>query len=550
VTWRAGKLNSATVLTLIVIRGERHRGSLVTSDAVTTGNIVVATVPCPLSTLKRIASLLPAHSARPALPPPPYVVAGVGRAGLAAAIALAEVAGRSAVVAWDGLDGQSERVARQKLDCLGIATAGGDGRALLEQSPVPRTLIKSPGLAPSTVLISTALARGLEVVDEAELGWRLDTRPFVAITGTNGKSTTVSLVAAWLGAVGLLPVQAGNTIFGPALCAARRHAGNVVVAELSSFQLEGCPTLFPEAAVLTNLTEEHLYRHGTMAEYGACKRRLFIRNGRGVSAAAIGIDQPFGRFLADELESLGSCVVRFGICREAEVRVIMSRPTEAGSVVCLATSSGEHTLRTRLIGAHNALNLAGAFALAVALGVDVDRAARAIEAVAPLPGRFERVKTDLGFDIVVDFAHNPDGVAQVLDAGRALLTQRRSGGRLIAVVSAIGMFGEAHARAMGAAARLRADHLVLTTQRWVLTEPAGRLVPGLREGAESVTGATLAIEPDRRSAIAAALDFAEPGDLLLILDRGRGNGQLYGPDDVPTPFDDRQVARELAAERS
>jgi UDP-N-acetylmuramoyl-L-alanyl-D-glutamate--2,6-diaminopimelate ligase len=103
---------------------------------------------------------------------------------------------------------------------------------------------------------------------------------------------------------------------------------------------------------------------------------------------------------------------------------------------------------------------------------------------------------------------------------------------------------------MGAAARLRADHLVLTTQRWVLTEPAGRLVPGLREGAESVTGATLAIEPDRRSAIAAALDFAEPGDLLLILDRGRGNGQLYGPDDVPTPFDDRQVARELAAERS
>jgi len=216
----------------------------------------------------------------------------------------------------------------------------------------------------------------------------------------------------------------------------------------------------------------------------------------------------------------------------------------------LATSSGEHTLRTRLVLAHNALNLGGALVLAVALGVDVDGAARAVGAAAPLPGRFEWVKTDLGVDIVVDFAHNPDGVAQVLDAGRELLTQRRSGGRLIAVVSAIGLFGEAHARAIGAAARLRADHLVLTTQRWVPVEPANRLVPGLQEGAESVTGATLAIEPDRRSAIAAALDFAEPGDLLLILDRGNRNGELYGSDDVPASFDDRQVARELAAERS
>jgi len=482
------------------------------------------------------------------VPPAPYVVAGVGRAGSAAAIALAEVAGASAVVAWDGLDRQRERAARQGLARLGIASVGGDGIALLDQSP--RTLIKSPGLAPSTALIRAARARGLEVVDEAELGWRLDPRPFVAITGTNGKSTTVSLVAAWLAAAGFAPVQAGNTTFGPALCAARGRAGNVVVAELSSFQLEGCPALFPEAALLTNLTEEHLYRHGTMAEYGACKRRLFIRDGRGVAAAAVGVDDPFGRSLANELDALGSRVVRFGATWEAEVRVIASRATEAGSEVRLATSSGERMLRTRLVGAHNALNLAGALALAVALGADLDRAARAVAAAAPLPGRFERVETGLGFDIVVDFAHNPDGVARALDAGRELLTARCSGGRLIAVVSTLSLFGERHARAVAAVARVRADHLVLATQRWLPGEPADRVVPGLREGAESVAGAALAIEPDRRSAIAAAFDLAESGDLLMILDRGNRAGELYGPDGVPAPFDDRQVARDLAAGRS
>jgi UDP-N-acetylmuramoylalanine-D-glutamate ligase len=476
------------------------------------------------------------------------VVAGVGRAGLAAAVALADVAGAGAIVAWDGLDREKERAARRDLARLGIASAGGDGIALLERSPAPRSLVKSPGLAPSTPLIRAAIHRGLEVVDEAELGWRIDTRPFVAITGTNGKSTTVSLVAAWLTAAGLAPVTAGNTTFGPALSAARAHAGDVVVAELSSFQLEGCPSLFPDAALLTNLSEDHLYRHGTLAEYGACKRRLFIRDGRCVPAAAVGVDEPFGRSLAEELAAMGARVVRFGSNPVAEVRVIASRPTEAGSEVYIAMPFGERRLRTRLVGAHNAANVAGSLALAYVLGADLDSAAGAVAAAPALPGRFERVESGLGIDVVVDFAHNPDGIARVLDAGRELLALRRLGGRLIAVVSALGLVGDQQAWAMGAAARARADHLILTTQRWLPSEPS-RVVPGLREGAESVTGATLAIEPDRRAAIVAAFDLAKSGDLLMILERGDRAGELYGPDDVPVPFDDRQIARDLTAER-
>ena len=344
-------------------------------------------------------------------------------------------------------------------------------------------------------------------------------------------------------------MQAGNTTFGPALSEARRHAGNVIVAELSSFQLEGCPALLPEAAVLTNLTEDHMSRHGSMAAYGACKRRLFIRDGRAVSAAAVGIDQPFGRELASELDALGSRVVRFGVHRDADVRVVASVATEAGSEVRIATAAGERVLRTPLVGRHNALNLAGALALAAALGGDLDGAARSISAAPPLPGRFERVETGLGFDVVVDFAHNPDGVARVLEAGRELIESRRADARLIVVLSTLTLFGEQHASAMGAAARQRADHLILTTQRWQPGEPADRLAPGLHQGAEGVVGGTLDIEPDRRSAIAAAFDMAASGDLVMILDRGHRASALYGPDNILVPFDDRQVARDLAAQR-
>jgi UDP-N-acetylmuramoylalanine-D-glutamate ligase len=495
--------------------------------------------------------LFESYPSRPAVPPGPYLVAGVGRAGSAAAVALAELAGASSVIAWDGLDRQRERAARAELAQRGIASfSGDDGIGLLDRYPAPRTLVKSPGLPRTQLLIQAALHRGLEVIDEAELGWRLDPRPFVAVTGTNGKSTTVSLVAAVLAAAGLVPVRAGNTTFGPPLSSARAYPGNVVAAELSSFQLEGSPNLFPDAALLTNLTQDHQSRHGTMTVYGACKRLLFVREGRVVPVAAVGVDQPFGDLLANELKALGSRVIGFGSKPAADLRVLSNSATENGrSKVHLRTSAGERVLHTKLFGMHNALNAAGALALAVALEVDFDTAAQAVSAAESLPGRFEPVATRLGFDVIVDFAHNPDGVARALDAGRELLQLRHARGRLIAVVSVLELFGQPHAMAMGAAARMRADHLILTTQRWLPGERGDRVTPGLREGAESVTGASLEIVPDRRSAIATAIECADVGDVLMVLGRGNVAGDLYGRDDRPAPFDDRQVVRQLVAQR-
>src|SRR5947209_14507343 len=125
---------------------------------------------------------------RPDLPPGPYVVAGLGRAGQAAARRLSAVAGAGAVAAWDGTAPPAARAAASELAATGARVAlGGDGIELLD--PPPGCVVKSPGIPPTVPLLRLAAGRGIPVIDELELGWRLDERPLVAVTGTNGKST-------------------------------------------------------------------------------------------------------------------------------------------------------------------------------------------------------------------------------------------------------------------------------------------------------------------------------------------------------------------------
>jgi UDP-N-acetylmuramoyl-L-alanyl-D-glutamate--2,6-diaminopimelate ligase len=473
---------------------------------------------------------------------------------MAAARALSTRSGET-VHAWDGLGRPSEQAAAQTLAGLGISTTRGDGIALLDAPVSPRTLVKSPGLRFDTPLIADAARRNLTVIDEAELGWHLDPRPLIAVTGTNGKSTTTSLVARILQDAGQKPITAGNTRFGIPLSETHHNSGDVVVAELSSFQLEGCSALAPAAAVLTNITHDHRYRHGSHAAYAACKRRAFITaSDRVVPVAAVGVDQPEGRALTEELGERGTVVITFGTSAGAARRVLdVTTDADGDGVVTLTEGATTRTLHTRLNGAHNALNIAAALALADALSIDPDIAATAAEATAPLPGRFERV-TAAGapFDVVVDYAHNPDGIGHALAAGRTLLAARGGAGRLHVVVSALSIVDPDQARAMGAAARAGADHLVLTTQRWRLEDPRDTLTPGLLEGARSAGGdGALMIEIDRRAAIEQALHAATPGDLVLILERGEAAGPLFGPDDTSRPFDDRAEARAaLAAMRS
>jgi UDP-N-acetylmuramoylalanine-D-glutamate ligase len=466
---------------------------------------------------------------------------------MAAVGALTRDGGPGAVHAWDSRNGARQRETAAALGREGVkATHGDDGVALLDGPPAPQSVVKSPGLPPTTPILDAAARRGLAVIDEAELGWRLDSRPLLAVTGTNGKSTTVSLVAAILKADGRSPVSAGNTTFGVPYSTAADHPGDVIVGELSSFQLEGCPALLPDAAVLTNLTHDHLYRHRTVEEYEHCKRRLFIRGGAAVPAAAIGIDQECGRRLARDLRELGSTVVTFGIQPEAQRRVIAVAPKLGGGEVQIAEGTGTRTIRSRLTGTHNALNVAAALALADALGIAPATASTAIEATDALPGRYERLRSAAGYDVIVDYAHNPDGVGQSLDTAREIVTARGRGA-LRVVLSTLSIVGREQAHAVGRAGGGRADHLILTTHRWTLDDPPDRLPDGFLEGAQETCRDTAEVQTDRARAIERALRAARPGDLVVILDRGERDSIVYDNEDRGRRFDDREEVRALLA---
>ena len=484
------------------------------------------------------------HAARPLLPPGPYVVAGVGQAGSSAANALKRR------VPADRLWLHDDAPALNAIEALGLQRLELENGALPSAlKPAPATLVKSPGIRADAPIVKAALAAGLTVIDEAELGWRLDPRPQVAVTGTNGKSTTAMLAVEVLRSAGLEAVVAGNTSFGPPLSGAASEPADVVVAEISSFQLEACPELLPEAAVFTNLTQDHIYRHGTAERYAACKRRLFIRGDRSVGFAAIGVDQEFGRSLADELEAAGARVVRFGAHESSDRRVLTAAEDLRGGMITVTEGDGTRGLATKLAGWHNALNIAGVLALSDALELDPEDTAWAVSSAEPLAGRFERVDAPGEIDVVVDFAHNPDGVAQALRAARAAL-EARGGGSLITVLSSLTFVGSDQGFALGRAARELSDGLVLTTQRWTLSDDFEELAPGILEGAESAAHGTLDVEFDRRDAIAKAIGRAEPGDIVMVLERGSRSGQLFGRDDVSRPFDDREVVRELLTARA
>jgi len=477
------------------------------------------------------------RSPRPELPQGPYLIVGLRRAGLAAARALA---GRGSLHAWDRDHRPDTERARAELAVAGVAvTLGGDGIALLDGI---RTVVKSPGVRPDTPVIKVARRRGIETIDELELGWRLDPSPILAVTGTNGKSTAAALLVAVLAAAGRRPALAGNTFDGPPLSAVPRDGHDCVVAEVSSYQAEAVARFLPDAALFTNLTRDHIHRHGSMAAYGTAKRRVFVDRKRAVPLASINGDDRFGRRLAEDVRARGGTALTYGTCASNDYRIGAVASTLTGATFHIETPAGRADLQTRLPGVHNALNVAAVLALAD--GLDVDRAASlaALAAADPPPGRFEPVPTEHRFDIVVDFAYSPDSVANVLDTARAIAAGRD--GRAIAVLG-VAAGGDRRTRELvGRAARERADVLVLSA--WSLRgEPPVVSLQGVLAGARAASGGRLECVLDRRAAIARGLAHARPGDVVAVLGRGDMPSIAHDRHGGRTRFDDREVVREL-----
>jgi UDP-N-acetylmuramoylalanine--D-glutamate ligase len=272
------------------------------------------------------------------------------------------------------------RSGQAALNVLGDAARGVD-RKHGDDTPVAlegvRCVIKSPGVPQQAPVIAAARERGIPVIGELELAWRLLPNEFVAVTGTNGKTTTVELLGAIHREAGVAAAVAGNVGTPLTSLVGEIDPGAVVICEASSFQLEDTAEFAPEGAVLLNVAPDHLDRHGTLDAYLAAKLQVFARQGNDdVAVAPVGLG----------VEDLGGCARRvcFGPGGELDDR--------AGQLWWDEQPLIAHE-QIRLRGAHNRANAAAAVEIALARGIDPDAVRAALAAFAGVEHRLEEVAT-------------------------------------------------------------------------------------------------------------------------------------------------------------
>jgi UDP-N-acetylmuramoylalanine--D-glutamate ligase len=314
-----------------------------------------------------------------------YLVAGLRRSGIGACEAIARVWPDAEIVAADA--GADLNVSR--LEALGIEVRLG-----AEVVPVDgvTALVKSPGIPGEAPQVAAARAAGVPVWSEVELAARMmPDNPIAGVTGTNGKTTTTQLVGAMMRAGGLEAEVAGNVGRPLTDLAGRVPAAAWIACELSSFQLEDIDTLRCRAAVILNLTPDHLDRHGTMAEYLRCKLRIFENQVPGDTAVLNG----------DVPQLRAAAVTGAG-------RRVLFTASDPGAL------DWEHA---RLRGQHNLENAVAAAAVARAAGVDDGAVNAALRAFDPPPHRLQPVAAAGGVEWVNDSkATNPDAVMKALTA--------------------------------------------------------------------------------------------------------------------------------------
>jgi UDP-N-acetylmuramoylalanine-D-glutamate ligase len=459
-----------------------------------------------------------ASAARPSIPKGPYLVIGLGQAGQAAAGALARLGLAPDVVGFDSRPEAVPKRVRRALAAQGVAITLGEEENLLEDL-APATVVRSPGVPMDSPLLAEAQRRGIVILDELELGWRLSRAPMVAITGTNGKTTTATLVSAVLEAAGLTAPLAGNADIAPPLSAIEADP-DAIVCEVSSFQLEGCPGLLPEVGVFTNLSTDHLGRHGNLRRYAEIKRSLFVKGDSVVPMAVLDAGNEPGARLADEIELAGGRVVRLGGDERAPYRLLEARWDLHRSQLELQTPTGPVSLQTNLPGIYNARNVALVVALADALEIDRSLTREVLASHPGARGRFEhlgRVAGGAGGQLILDFAATPDSVEQFLGALRTGLPPE---GRLHAALGVLGAPEPRQRRAVGRIAAELCDRLVLTSGSFRPNPPL-KAMEEMLAGAHCVAGADLLVVPERKAAIAAAAAGTSSRDVVSVI--GRGN---------------------------
>ena len=455
----------------------------------------------------------------------------------AAEVPGARVVGDASVTVT-GVEFDSRSVAGGTLFCCipGLHADGHDFAAAALAAGAAAVLVERPLDVPGTQVVVASTRAAMGHLAAAFHGHPSRSLTMVGVTGTNGKTTTVSLTASVLrstGArVGVIGTLTGAHTTPEAPDLQRQLARfvtdgcNAVVMEVSShaLALDRVDGTHFDLAVFTNLGRDHLDLHGSVEQYFAAKARLFRPDlaDRGLANA----DDVHGQLLID------AALIPMEGFSLADATDSSVTPTRLA-----------FTWRGRLVAMHlgGDFNVSNSLAAATAcsmLGVPDDAIVRGLAGAEPVPGRFEPVVAGQPFAVIVDYAHTPDGLAEALRSARAAAGDHR----LVAVFGCGGDRDRDKRPEMGAVAAAIADVVVVTSDNPRSEDPLA-IIGAVLDGVPADYRGLVVTESDRRAAIAAAFAQAQAGDVVVIAGKGHERTQTIG--DVVVPFDDRVVAREL-----
>ena len=389
----------------------------------------------------------------------------------------------------------------------------------------------------------------------------------VGVTGTNGKTTVTHLAKSLLEAQGLQVGLLGTVgyVYGkehrvashttPApvqlqemLSEMMRAGTDVGVLEVSSHALAldrvaGCEF---DIVVFTNLTQDHLDFHQTMGDYFQSKLHLFtdyVAGGEksGSKRALVNADDPWASLI---LQQCPIPVWTFGIHAKADIQAEAIQLGMNGKQFVVTSPLGRMTITSQLVGEHNVSNLLAAIGIGLEMGMTPVRIEQALESVANVPGRFERIQEGQDFTVVVDYAHTDDALQRLLNAAQTVKQ-----GRIITVFGCGGDRDRGKRSKMGQVA-VRNSDLVMVTSDNPRTEDPQAILFDIEKGIEAIPPEERCLYQtisDRAEAIQSAIETATSGDLVLIAGKGHEDYQILGTQKVH--FDDREEARKAIRQR-
>jgi len=468
-------------------------------------------------------------------------------------------------IAVTGLEDDSRKVQPGALFfCVpGYKTDGHDYAAKAAENGAAALVVERKLDIALPQLVVKSSRQAMAVIAERFCGHPSRKLRLIGVTGTNGKTTTTYLIERMMadagrssGVIGTIETRyAGRTVpmsgTTPGALELQRHLADMAEAgvevcamEVSSHALDqgrvlGCRF---RTAVFTNLTQDHLDYHHTMEEYAAAKGLLFARLGNEFGESEE--ERSYAVLNADDAASAlyakltAAETITYGIDAAADVRASGIRITSRGTSFRLHSFRGEADITIRMVGKFNVYNALAATAAALLEGLSVEQVKTSLEALPGVPGRVESVDAGQPFAVVVDYAHTPDGLENVLRAVKEFAE-----GRIICVFGCGGDRDRTKRPIMGSIAARYSDVCVVTSDNPRSEDPDAILLD-VEEGlkADGVPQERYAMIADRRKAIEKAVEMASPGDVVLIAGKGHETYQIIGG--VTFSFDDRLVAEE------